>query len=129
MQQHSIYIYLHYVVSLPNQVSRGVITGFYGLDESDLDRSFQLPPTTFIGGENTTLPLREIIRRLEVFFFLFMFIHVHSQKAVTLCQTIFSTFSDILLWSYRSRIHVYQQCGPVSVDSPEIRDTRNHAIH
>ncbi|GLD65082.1 2-oxoglutarate dehydrogenase-like, mitochondrial [Lates japonicus] len=39
--------------------------GFYGLDESDLDRSFQLPPTTFIGGENTTLPLREIIRRLE----------------------------------------------------------------
>uniref|UniRef100_A0A4W6E8S1 2-oxoglutarate dehydrogenase complex component E1 n=1 Tax=Lates calcarifer TaxID=8187 RepID=A0A4W6E8S1_LATCA len=40
--------------------------GFYGLDESDLDRSFQLPPTTFIGGENTTLPLREIIRRLEI---------------------------------------------------------------
>lgn len=41
--------------------------GFYGLDESDLDRSFQLPPTSFIGGGNTTLPLREIIRRLEVF--------------------------------------------------------------
>ncbi|XP_069000726.1 2-oxoglutarate dehydrogenase-like, mitochondrial [Embiotoca jacksoni] len=39
--------------------------GFYGLDESDLDRSFQLPPTTFIGGQETTLPLREIIRRLE----------------------------------------------------------------
>uniref|UniRef100_A0A8C4E7X5 2-oxoglutarate dehydrogenase complex component E1 n=1 Tax=Dicentrarchus labrax TaxID=13489 RepID=A0A8C4E7X5_DICLA len=39
--------------------------GFYGLDESDLDRSFQLPPTTFIGGGDTTLPLREIIRRLE----------------------------------------------------------------
>ncbi|KAK1905371.1 2-oxoglutarate dehydrogenase-like mitochondrial, partial [Dissostichus eleginoides] len=39
--------------------------GFYGLDESDLDRSFQLPSTTFIGGEDTTLPLREIIRRLE----------------------------------------------------------------
>uniref|UniRef100_A0A8D3EE65 Oxoglutarate dehydrogenase L n=1 Tax=Scophthalmus maximus TaxID=52904 RepID=A0A8D3EE65_SCOMX len=39
--------------------------GFYGLDESDLDKSFQLPPTTFIGGGNTTLPLREIIRRLE----------------------------------------------------------------
>uniref|UniRef100_A0A8D3DYQ2 Oxoglutarate dehydrogenase L n=1 Tax=Scophthalmus maximus TaxID=52904 RepID=A0A8D3DYQ2_SCOMX len=40
--------------------------GFYGLDESDLDKSFQLPPTTFIGGGNTTLPLREIIRRLEL---------------------------------------------------------------
>ncbi|CAM9284040.1 unnamed protein product [Lampetra planeri] len=42
-----------------------VIEGFYGLDESDLDRSFQLPPTTFIGGKETTLPLREVIRRLE----------------------------------------------------------------
>lgn len=42
-------------------------SGFYGLHESDLDRSFQLPPTSFIGGGNTTLPLREIIRRLEVF--------------------------------------------------------------
>lgn len=42
-------------------------SGFYGLDESDLDRSFQLPPTSFIGGGDTTLPLREIIRRLEVF--------------------------------------------------------------
>ncbi|XP_042288705.1 2-oxoglutarate dehydrogenase-like, mitochondrial [Thunnus albacares] len=39
--------------------------GFYGLDESDLDRSFQLPSTTFIGGGETTLPLKEIIRRLE----------------------------------------------------------------
>uniref|UniRef100_A0A669CWB6 2-oxoglutarate dehydrogenase complex component E1 n=1 Tax=Oreochromis niloticus TaxID=8128 RepID=A0A669CWB6_ORENI len=37
----------------------------YGLNESDLDRSFQLPHTTFIGGQETTLPLREIIRRLE----------------------------------------------------------------
>ncbi|XP_016892630.1 2-oxoglutarate dehydrogenase-like, mitochondrial isoform X2 [Cynoglossus semilaevis] len=39
--------------------------GFYGLNESDLDRTFQLPPTTFIGGGNSTLPLREIIHRLE----------------------------------------------------------------
>uniref|UniRef100_A0A669D0Z8 2-oxoglutarate dehydrogenase complex component E1 n=1 Tax=Oreochromis niloticus TaxID=8128 RepID=A0A669D0Z8_ORENI len=39
--------------------------GLYGLNESDLDRSFQLPHTTFIGGQETTLPLREIIRRLE----------------------------------------------------------------
>ncbi|XP_061692334.1 2-oxoglutarate dehydrogenase-like, mitochondrial isoform X1 [Syngnathoides biaculeatus] len=39
--------------------------GFYGLHESDLDRSFRLPHTTFIGGGETTLPLREVIRRLE----------------------------------------------------------------
>ncbi|XP_035760694.1 2-oxoglutarate dehydrogenase-like, mitochondrial [Neolamprologus brichardi] len=39
--------------------------GLYGLDESDLDRSFQLPHTTFIGGQEATLPLKEIIRRLE----------------------------------------------------------------
>ncbi|XP_058652004.1 2-oxoglutarate dehydrogenase-like, mitochondrial isoform X3 [Onychostoma macrolepis] len=37
----------------------------YGLEESDLDKSFQLPLTTFIGGNESTLPLREIIHRLE----------------------------------------------------------------
>lgn len=40
--------------------------GFYGLDESDLDKVFHLPTTTFIGGQESALPLREIIRRLEV---------------------------------------------------------------
>lgn len=40
--------------------------GFYGLDESDLDKVFRLPTTTFIGGTESALPLREIIRRLEV---------------------------------------------------------------
>uniref|UniRef100_A0A8I3VUQ2 2-oxoglutarate dehydrogenase complex component E1 n=1 Tax=Callithrix jacchus TaxID=9483 RepID=A0A8I3VUQ2_CALJA len=39
--------------------------GFYGLDESDLDKVFHLPTTTFIGGQESALPLREIIRRLE----------------------------------------------------------------
>lgn len=43
------------------------LLGYYNLKESDLDRSFQLPSTTFIGGGDSTLPLREIIRRLEVF--------------------------------------------------------------
>ncbi|KAL0618965.1 2-oxoglutarate dehydrogenase, mitochondrial [Plecturocebus cupreus] len=38
---------------------------FYGLDESDLDKVFHLPTTTFIGGQESALPLREIIRRLE----------------------------------------------------------------
>ncbi|XP_036292156.1 2-oxoglutarate dehydrogenase, mitochondrial isoform X2 [Pipistrellus kuhlii] len=41
------------------------VGGFYGLDESDLDKVFQLPTTTFIGGQESALPLREIIRRLE----------------------------------------------------------------
>uniref|UniRef100_A0A4W5J804 2-oxoglutarate dehydrogenase complex component E1 n=1 Tax=Hucho hucho TaxID=62062 RepID=A0A4W5J804_9TELE len=39
---------------------------FYGLDESDLDKVFRLPTTTFIGGTESDLPLREIIRRLEM---------------------------------------------------------------
>ncbi|KAK2852628.1 hypothetical protein Q7C36_007829 [Tachysurus vachellii] len=39
--------------------------GFYSLDESDLDKTFQLPSTTFIGGQEAVLTLREIIRRLE----------------------------------------------------------------
>uniref|UniRef100_A0A671YHU2 2-oxoglutarate dehydrogenase complex component E1 n=1 Tax=Sparus aurata TaxID=8175 RepID=A0A671YHU2_SPAAU len=41
-------------------------TGFYGLAESDLDKVFRLPTTTFIGGNEGALPLREIIRRLEM---------------------------------------------------------------
>uniref|UniRef100_A0A7N6A1T1 2-oxoglutarate dehydrogenase complex component E1 n=1 Tax=Anabas testudineus TaxID=64144 RepID=A0A7N6A1T1_ANATE len=40
--------------------------GFYGLDESDLDKVFRLPTTTFIGGSESALPLKEIIRRLEM---------------------------------------------------------------
>jgi len=41
----------------------------YGLkEEADLDRPFQLPPTTYIGGENTALTLREIISRLETIY-------------------------------------------------------------
>ncbi|XP_027751725.1 2-oxoglutarate dehydrogenase-like, mitochondrial isoform X1 [Empidonax traillii] len=39
--------------------------GFYGLHESDLDKVFQLPTTTFIGGNENSLSLREIIKRLE----------------------------------------------------------------
>lgn len=42
------------------------LVGFYGLDESDLDKVFRLPTTTFIGGSESVLPLKEIIRRLEV---------------------------------------------------------------
>nr|XP_014341840.1 PREDICTED: 2-oxoglutarate dehydrogenase-like, mitochondrial isoform X2 [Latimeria chalumnae] len=38
---------------------------FYGLNESDLDKKFRLPLTTFIGGTETLLSLQEIIKRLE----------------------------------------------------------------
>ncbi|XP_021335152.1 2-oxoglutarate dehydrogenase complex component E1 isoform X2 [Danio rerio] len=41
-------------------------SGFYGLEETDLDKVFRLPTTTFIGGSETALPLREIIHRLEM---------------------------------------------------------------
>uniref|UniRef100_A0A8C8EHM6 2-oxoglutarate dehydrogenase complex component E1 n=1 Tax=Oncorhynchus tshawytscha TaxID=74940 RepID=A0A8C8EHM6_ONCTS len=56
---------------LDSHVPNDIITssdklGFYGLDESDLDKVFRLPTTTFIGGTETALPLREIIRRLEM---------------------------------------------------------------
>jgi hypothetical protein len=33
--------------------------------EADMDTVYQLPSTTFIGGEEKALPLREIISRLE----------------------------------------------------------------
>uniref|UniRef100_A0A6I8NY47 2-oxoglutarate dehydrogenase complex component E1 n=1 Tax=Ornithorhynchus anatinus TaxID=9258 RepID=A0A6I8NY47_ORNAN len=56
---------------LDSSVPADIITssdrlGFYGLDESDLDKVFHLPTTTFIGGTESALPLREIIRRLEM---------------------------------------------------------------
>ncbi|KAG5443699.1 2-oxoglutarate dehydrogenase, mitochondrial [Clonorchis sinensis] len=39
--------------------------GFYNLGEPDLDKTFLLPPTTYIGGDKNELTLREIIKRLE----------------------------------------------------------------
>ncbi|XP_075073099.1 2-oxoglutarate dehydrogenase-like, mitochondrial isoform X2 [Mixophyes fleayi] len=39
--------------------------GFYGLHEGDLDKVFRLPTTTYIGGNEISLSLREIIGRLE----------------------------------------------------------------
>lgn len=45
------------------------------LDQPDMDRVFQLPPTTYIGGPERSLPLREIIQRLEVCGILFCFVY------------------------------------------------------
>lgn len=39
---------------------------FLFLGESDLDKVFQLPNTTFIGDDTDVLTLREIVNRLEV---------------------------------------------------------------
>lgn len=79
--------------------------GYYGLDESDLDKTFQLPSTTFIGGDSTTLPLREIIRRLEVFC-LCLCSHASDQRG-TSAHCICCPLLDFLLWSHRSRVHVH----------------------
>ncbi|GFO12435.1 2-oxoglutarate dehydrogenase, mitochondrial, partial [Plakobranchus ocellatus] len=38
---------------------------YYNLSDNDLDRVFRLPNTTYIGGQETVLPLREIIKRLQ----------------------------------------------------------------
>ncbi|XP_018361636.1 PREDICTED: 2-oxoglutarate dehydrogenase, mitochondrial isoform X6 [Trachymyrmex cornetzi] len=37
----------------------------YSFEESDMDRVFKLPSTTFIGGKEKSLSLREILKRLE----------------------------------------------------------------
>ncbi|XP_044268537.1 2-oxoglutarate dehydrogenase, mitochondrial-like isoform X2 [Tribolium madens] len=42
------------------------ITRQHKLEDDDMDRVFKLPSTTFIGGKEKQLPLREILRRLEL---------------------------------------------------------------
>ncbi|XP_021944060.1 2-oxoglutarate dehydrogenase, mitochondrial isoform X2 [Folsomia candida] len=37
----------------------------YSFEEKDMDRVFKLPATTFIGGKETSLKLRDILKRLE----------------------------------------------------------------
>lgn len=55
-------VHTHYAArkGSPEQVLRQ-----YMLEESDMDRIFKLPSTTFIGGKEKSLPLREILSRLE----------------------------------------------------------------
>ncbi|PKU27882.1 2-oxoglutarate dehydrogenase- mitochondrial isoform x2 [Limosa lapponica baueri] len=59
-------VYIPYLVICNGRLSLLSHWGFYGLHESDLDKVFQLPTTTFIGGNENSLSLREIIKRLEV---------------------------------------------------------------
>ncbi|UXI14218.1 2-oxoglutarate dehydrogenase [Sarcoptes scabiei] len=46
-------------------ISQEMVLRKYRLDEKDMDRMFKLPNTTFIGGLESVLPLREILKRLE----------------------------------------------------------------
>ena len=43
-----------------------IINKITNLGEEDMEKVYQLPKTTYIGGEEKALPLKEIINRLEV---------------------------------------------------------------
>ncbi|XP_060516610.1 2-oxoglutarate dehydrogenase complex component E1 isoform X3 [Cylas formicarius] len=51
---------------LDDQTPQELVYKNYNFDETDMDRVFKLPSTTFIGGQEKSLPLREILRRLEL---------------------------------------------------------------
>lgn len=99
--------------SFPIHVFACLLPGFYGLEEADLDKVFRLPTTTFIGGSESALTLREIIRRLEV--------HIHQQvnKFVFFLllnynnwlfwmTSVLLHYADGLLSAHRCGVHVHQ---------------------
>merc|ERR1711963_1126647 len=51
--------------NMDSEKARNMIIRSVKVDEKDLDKEFQLPQTTWIGGDQKTLPLREIINRME----------------------------------------------------------------
>lgn len=103
---------------------------FYDLQEADLDKEFQLPTTTFIGGSESSLSLREIIRRLEV----------SLGPGVAGCGLPFLAWIqarcplswllslEYLLPAHRLGVHVHQRRGAVPVDPAEVRDPRGDAV-
>lgn len=50
---------------LPENSTTKAIYANFNFGEHDMDRKFKLPSTTFIGGDETSLPLRDILDRLE----------------------------------------------------------------
>uniref|UniRef100_V5ICT2 oxoglutarate dehydrogenase (succinyl-transferring) n=1 Tax=Ixodes ricinus TaxID=34613 RepID=V5ICT2_IXORI len=52
-------------INVPHVDPTEILLTSHNLEEKDMDRLFKLPSTTFIGGEEAVLPLREILRRLE----------------------------------------------------------------
>ena len=71
------------------------------VEESDLERTFQLPPTTYIGGDQPTLPLRDIIGRLEV-------IIKHIVTTELLIHKVLSTFVICSFYAYLSLLINYR---------------------
>ena len=51
-------------IAVPQSLDEAVFRGLK-LDEKNMDREFKLPATTFIGGNESTLTLREILKRLK----------------------------------------------------------------
>ncbi|XP_034133262.1 2-oxoglutarate dehydrogenase-like, mitochondrial isoform X3 [Drosophila guanche] len=50
---------------LPGNSSTKTIYANFSFGEQDMERQFKLPSTTFIGGDEASLPLKEILNRLE----------------------------------------------------------------
>ncbi|XP_056616415.1 2-oxoglutarate dehydrogenase-like, mitochondrial isoform X4 [Triplophysa dalaica] len=75
----------------------------YGLEESDLDKTFQLPQTTFIGGNESTLPLREIIRRLEMSYCSHIGVEFMFINNVEQCQWIRQKFESPEIMPFSDR--------------------------
>jgi len=51
--------------NMDKEKAKNMIIRSVTIEDKDLDTVFQLPKTTFIGGQEKSLPLREIIARLE----------------------------------------------------------------
>ncbi|EFA04760.2 2-oxoglutarate dehydrogenase complex component E1 isoform X6 [Tribolium castaneum] len=51
---------------LDDRTPQELLYSHYSFEDDDMDRVFKLPSTTFIGGKEKQLPLREILRRLEL---------------------------------------------------------------
>ncbi|XP_055940786.1 2-oxoglutarate dehydrogenase complex component E1-like [Argiope bruennichi] len=56
---------IHNAFSEGSPSSPQVVLRSYQLEEKDMDRLFKLPGSTFIGGDEKVLSLREILKRLE----------------------------------------------------------------
>ncbi len=80
---------------------------YFAVEETDLERVFQLPPTTYIGGKETALPLKEIIKRLEV---MTVCIHIMFPTLSLICQSHLNLVVQIyatVYMLYTMCIHVY----------------------
>lgn len=69
---------------LDDTIPRELEIDFYGFSEKDMNRSFILPPTTFIGGNKKSLTLKEIITRLKVYFYKLFYIKVFFRAFIVI---------------------------------------------